>query len=138
MTTAEVKEWLTQVRAIDKEVTALLNARDITLAQCTSITARPKEIDVLGSTDPRGDDPWIKYAELEADINEKIDTLCDTKREILAAIQRVNDGALRTLLVERYINVKTWEQVAEDMGYAWAQIHRLHGQALNVIKDGME
>ena len=138
MTNDEVKQWLNRARGIDKEISALLDARDIALARCLSITTHPQKAKVQGYQDQRGDAARIKYLTLEEKLDRLVDALCDVKSEILDVVGRVGDGTLRTLLIERYINLKTWERVAVDMGYSWKQMHRLHGKALGVVKDDIE
>lgn len=36
-------------------------------------------------------------------------------------------------MTEKYINCKTWEDVAEDNGFAWRTMHRIHSRALKKI-----
>lgn len=63
--------------------------------------------------------------------------LCRTECEISAVINRVAEP-YRTLLYERYINGKTFEQIAVGMLYSWRQIVRLHGQALQYAQNVIE
>ena len=35
----------------------------------------------------------------------------------------------------RYIDGLSWDDVAEKIGYCWAQTHRLHAQALRKLKE---
>lgn len=51
-------------------------------------------------------------------------------REIWDAVEQVPDDKERELLQLRYLMGKRWEDVAELMGYAWRQTHRLHSKAL--------
>jgi len=60
----------------------------------------------------------VQLASLEQEIDKRVDELCAMKLKILAAINEVSDSTLRTLLIERYISFKTWEQIAVDMGYS--------------------
>ena len=41
----------------------------------------------------------------------------------------------RALLRYKYIEGLTWEEVCVKMDYSWRQIHRLHSQALQELKD---
>ena len=43
-----------------------------------------------------------------------------------------NDGMPRGS--EQYIKGLKWEKIAVEMGYAWAQIHRIHSSALKNLK----
>ena len=76
----------------------------------------------------------------------------DSKEELLALYQEKTTALLGALVhIERaietldprerhlvrlhYIDGKTWEQVAVEMGYSWRQVHRIHGEALEKLKD---
>lgn len=125
------KEWLMRAWKIDKEIDTLLEAKQKAFNRCVSTTVRPKEVSVSGGG---GADPMVEYVRLEEKIDERVDELHRIKGEILDTISAVPDGTLRTLLIERYINFKTWEQIAVDMGYSWRQVFRLHGEALQEVK----
>lgn len=70
------------------------------------------------------------------------------KREAVAqaesihrAIGKIDDPGLQWLLELRYLQWDgryncplTWHQIGRRMGYEWAQLHRLHHQALSKIK----
>ena len=53
---------------------------------------------------------------------------------MLNLINRLDNTIYRTLLIARYINCKTWEQIADEMGYDLRWIYRLHGKALKAIE----
>lgn len=82
-----------------------------------------------------------KIIEAKNRVSDELETLEATDREIIGTIDKITDGTLHTLLYERYINAKTFEQIAVSMSYSWRQTIRLHGTALNsvrsiLIKDG--
>ncbi len=78
-----------------------------------------------------------RYIEQMANIEEQIDDkrseLMDKQAEITAAINSLDDDDECTVMTEKYLNGKTWEQVAEDNGFAWMTMHRIHGRALKKI-----
>ncbi|MGI6155712.1 MAG: hypothetical protein ACOYEB_07175 [Enterococcus lemanii] len=126
------KDWLMRAWRIDKEIEAMLVARKRAYDRCTSVTTRPREVVVSSSHDP--DTAMIALLNIEALIDERIDQLNQIKAEILNAITAVQDCTLRTLLIERYINFKTWEQIAVDMGYSFAHVTKtLHPMALQKL-----
>lgn len=68
-----------------------------------------------------------------------ISTLISERYEIIAeiaeAIEHVPDNRLKALLYARYINHKTWEQVAESVGVSDVWVRRnLREQALEEIE----
>lgn len=54
--------------------------------------------------------------------------------EIQQRIKCVEDDTERELLMLRYLQRKTWEQVAVEMGYSWQHVHKLHSRALSDFK----
>lgn len=67
----------------------------------------------------------------------EVDRLTALEQEIVQTIERIVEP-YQTLLYERYINGKTFEQIAVYMAYSWRQIIRLHGQALRIAQDVIE
>ena len=57
------------------------------------------------------------------------------RAEILQVIGQIEDNTLAALLTEYYVNDRTWEEVAVQMGYSWRQTMRLHGQALGKVRE---
>ena len=79
---------------------------------------------------------FINYASYSEMIDNRIDELYAIKQEILQAINLVDDGTLRTLLIARYINFGTWEQIAVDLHYSYVHIvHNLHPKSLKAISE---
>lgn len=126
------KEWLNRARRIDNEINALQQAQQNAWARVVSITAAPSGVSVSGTKDPHKFD---RYVELQDKINRRIDELHAVKLEILAVIEQVDDTVLRTLLLERYINCKTWERIAVDTHYSYAAVvQRQHPRALEAVR----
>ncbi|WP_313151867.1 hypothetical protein [Lacrimispora sp.] len=73
-------------------------------------------------------------ANLEERIDDKRHKLMDKQSKITEAINSLDDDDECTIMTEKYLNGKTWEQVAEDNGYSWRTVHRIHGRALKKIK----
>lgn len=79
-----------------------------------------------------------KIIEAKNRVSDELETLEATDREIIGTIDKITDGTLHTLLYERYINGKTWEQIAVLMNYTYRRVTQLHGKALNAVKDFLE
>jgi hypothetical protein len=72
----------------------------------------------------------VKIADLELEISREIQALLEEKQELREKIESMPNLLLRTVLIERYLNFKKWEQIAVDMNYDYAYIQRLHKKAL--------
>ena len=66
-----------------------------------------------------------KTAELEA---------IQLRQEIFDVINTVPDE-MGDVLYERYINLKSWSEVAKAVGYSKSRTHTLHRKALAFLKD---
>jgi len=74
-----------------------------------------------------------KIIDLQREINEDIDRFIDTKREIMGVINELENPVYRTLLELRFINGKSWEQIADEMEYSIQHTYRMRDRALKKI-----
>ena len=131
------KEYLSQYRNLNTRVNA----------KCEQL-ARLRELSTKVSAGQGGGAPGYvsdrvgnivaKICDAEREINAMIDRLIDLKAEIEHTIAAVPDETLRHLLELRYINGKTFEQIAVDMHYSWRHIIRIHGDALSAVRNVIE
>lgn len=121
------KAWLKRGWQLDREINSLLRTKEETRAWLMSVTASYSGEPVNGTRDPHRYD---RLAELDEKIDQRIDQLVAVKQEIVDAIAQVEDSRYRTLLTERYMEFRTWEQIAVDMNYTWRRVMQLHGEAL--------
>ena len=73
----------------------------------------------------------------ETQCENEVTHLLQTETEVVCTIERVKEP-YRTVLYERYINGKTWEQIAVQMNYCFRHTTKLHGTALKLVKDVLE
>ena len=62
-------------------------------------------------------------------INERLVRMYSLRKEIEISISEL-PAREQCLIRLRYIEGKSWEQIAVDMHYGWAQIHRIHSDSL--------
>ena len=130
------KQWLSRARTIDRELAVLIEAREVMVAQLTKSTQTLTGDVVQSSKDPHKFD---RLGELALEIENRARELDAVKAEILRAINRVPDGLCRIVLLERYLNMKSFERVAVDNSISIRNVWRIHGralQAVEVINDG--
>ena len=60
------------------------------------------------------EDIICKIVDLEKEINEDINRLVDLKFEIMSIIKAIGNLIYQTLLEQRYLCFRTWEQIAID------------------------
>lgn len=129
------KEYLLQYGAAVKRAEAALCHIQTLRDMATRIT--PIYGGEGGGTHQTGDklgESVACIAAAENELNDELEMLVATQREVIGTINSVKDSTLGTLLYERYINGKTFERIAVGMNYSWRQTIRLHGAALNEVK----
>ncbi len=80
------------------------------------------------------EDIITKIVDLENEINDDIDKLVDLKAEITTVIKEEDEPEMQSLLEQRYLNFRTWEQIAVDMGYNVRHLYRMHDKALKKVR----
>lgn len=125
------KEWLMRGRGIEREIKALEQSQREAYERLTRATTSLDKVSVRATKDPHLFDA---YAALSDKIQARTAALIGVRVEIIQATGRLEDANQRTLLVERYVNGKTWERICVDMKYSWKQVHRIHGAALQAIE----
>ena len=124
------KEFLKQARHIDQRINSKLEQVQSLRELATKATATLS--DMPRSSTPniyRMEDVICKMTDLESEINADIDELINTKHEVMAVIKMVERPEYQSLLELKYLCMKTWEEVAAELGYDYRQITRMHGHA---------
>ena len=78
-----------------------------------------------------------ELVDTERKVSAEVAQLCRIETEVSCTIGRMPEP-YRTLLYERYINGKTWEQIAVDMNYSYRGVTKMHGRALQAVKECIE
>lgn len=76
----------------------------------------------------------IQLAECETKLQGELSTLWRHRMGIVESLNRLDDHKHQTLLYARYIEGKTWETIAYEMGITWRHCYRLHGHALQKLE----
>ena len=125
------KEYLTRARTLDRELIALERARERTIAQLTNSTQSLTGDIVQSTKDPHKFD---RLGDLAGEIQRRTKELDRVRSEILRTVNRVPDGLCRIVLIERYLNVKSFERVAVDNNISIRNVWRIHGRALRFVE----
>ncbi|WP_087064159.1 hypothetical protein [Intestinibacillus massiliensis] len=129
------KEWLMRARKQEERIIALQGSKQRAYDRAVSTTARPREVCVISGGKAAPDEKNAAYIELCEEIDRQIDELNRIRAEILHVIRGVQDSTLATLLIEYYINSKTWEQVAVAIHYSYSDtVQKKHPKALRTIE----
>lgn len=129
------KEWLMRYRYIKIRIDNLKEHRESlnnALTNCV-IPLDGKEKAGGGSKGNPNENKLIDLADVVDKLKNEHFRLLIIKAEIENAISEVDDNTYAVLLRLRYIDCKTWEEIAEIMNFDVRHIYRLHGNALKAI-----
>ena len=132
------KEFL-QLYAATEEKLSELSERLLRLrSKAEKVT--PTYEEKIGASNPTSNGDKIpsiveKIMEEEERTADYIKEIAETRKDIESAIYAVTDSKLCTLLMMRYLNGRTFEQISVLMHYSYLHVvHRLHPEALKAVK----
>ena len=134
------KVFLRRYRSISGRIDALQRAIDDAMQRATNTGVTLKEIKVLSS--PAEHDPMAR------DICNAVDA-CEilylkkaeaekALKEILDAIDSLNDERQKEVLIRRYVNGDGYPAISQAMHYSEPSIYVMHGRALILINKWLE
>lgn len=125
------KQYLNQIARINRMINnKLAEIYQLKTMVCSiSVSANEDKVQSSSDKDKLGSSV-AKIVDLENEINKAIDVYVDKKERIVSQIDSIKDIMEYQVLFSRYIEYKTFEQIAEDNNYSVRQILRIHGNAL--------
>lgn len=125
------KHYLRQIRRLDDIINAKLEQIELLRTMSTKVTTNisDERVQTSGTSDKVGSS-IVKIIDLENEINDSIDELIDLKREVLRKIEQIENDDYKLLITLKYLNFKSWEEIAVEMNYSYRHVTRLHGSAL--------
>ena len=126
------KEFLNQAyrlnELIDSDVEELERLSDL----ATRISGPNIGERVQTSRNP--DPPFVRYLDDIMDMEQKIHReLCELvvlKKKITESLEKMENREERLLLTYRYLDNRTWEQIASMLSVSDRTVHRIHASAL--------
>lgn len=126
-----MKEYLGQIRVIDKEVYFKLKEREEFKRSRKSIQAVDYSKDLIQSTpENKIENAVIKLEEFTREISEKINEMVELKINISKQIDQLENVDERAVLRLRYVEHHTWDEVAEEIHFHVTYVHKIHNRAL--------
>ena len=133
----EMKEYLSQAFHIDRRIQSKMEQVSALNNLATKATASYSDMPGNATRNVhKMEDVLVKIIDLETEINEDICSLVDTKKDIVHKIKAVDNAEYQTLLELRYLNFRTWEQIAVEMNYELRWLYRVHHKALDAVIAG--
>lgn len=132
------KDYLQQVQKIDMIIKNKIIEKEQWMSMATSTTASSdgERVQSSGSQQKMAD-AVVRYVELEADIDRHINSLIDTKKDVIEVIEQL--PAIEYDILHRvYIQYKDLNDVAAEYGKTYSWITTVHGRALQHVQDVLD
>lgn len=127
----EAKEYLKTIRFVDQEINAKEEIKHKMRGRLTSVSSsKIKDVNIQGGETTTLEDRIVNYVDYSKEIDLLIDELSEKKMKAVRKIDKIDSSLYRTLLIERYINCKEWEEVAGCIGYSERRTLEHHNDAL--------
>ena len=124
------KEYLTQYRQIEKEIGGLLEERTRWVALAEKMTPSLSGMPGGAVGGDRLGETVAKIVDLEREIDAKVDELMGHYRKIREAVSQIPDAKEREVLMRRYMQGQSWEEIAERMGVTERWVYQVHKRAI--------
>lgn len=130
----EKKEYLRSYLQLKREALSkaelIAHIESQEMGRAIRYTATP----TAGSSHHDLSDMAARMDDAVADMIQANDRALKRMREIISAINQMEDVEEKIMLRKRYILGEHWEQIAVEMNLSWRQTFRRHGTALEHFK----
>ena len=131
-----VKDYLKQGRLLDQRINFNLRRIKEMRDGLDGICSPQIKADKV-QTSPDGDPAYVKImmriSEMEEHIDQEIDMLVDLRNQIDETIKTVENENYQMLLLYRYIENWTWENIGDQLGIDRSTVKRWHQAALRSV-----
>ena len=125
------KKYLSKIRALDIKINDSMEELEQLKALATKVTAALGGEVVSSSSSPdKMTNIVAEIIKLQEELNRDVDNYVDMKREAAELLSKVENPVHYKILHSRYVLYKTWEQIADEIGYTYQWVCQLHGVAL--------
>lgn len=133
----KAKDYLLQLRKLDKMIENKLAERERWNAIATSVTQQLSADRVVTSGNPQKmENAILNLIEAENEVDEAIASCVATRREIIATIDKLCNAnqTYYEVIHEIYVQNLTLSDVAEKRGQSRSWADQNHGRALNIVQ----
>jgi len=125
-------QYLNQIDRWNKDVNNMLSEIWQLRQLSTSIGVVTKEVNVqtFGDKDQLGQ-AMSRIYDKENELAEYVKNMLDQKDIILKQIFGIDNQNFKNVLFARYVEMRTYDEIAETNNYSVRQIYRIHDNALS-------
>lgn len=124
------KEFLKELIWINEEIEALQMQMLVLRSEAEGVKAMTISDMPKGGKAKDPSDIVVEIADLQCKCAEKMSELVERKKRATRIIMELRTTEHRVVLINRYLCMRRWEDIADKMGYSIRGIFKLHGQAL--------
>lgn len=126
-------EYLSRYRKLGKRIEQLSTERAMWLSRACKTTQTISDMP-KAKNGAQGDSGEVaQYVEIGEEITRELRNLHRLRREIRTVIAALEDDTLQALMLYRYIDGMTFEEIAVKMNFSWRWTITLHGRALEKL-----
>lgn len=126
-------EYLSRYRKLGKRIEQLSTERAMWLSRACKTTQTISDMP-KAKNGAQGDSGEVaQYIEIGEEITRELRNLHRLRREIRTVIAALEDDTLQALMLYRYIDGMTFEEIAVKMNFSWRWTITLHGRALEKL-----
>lgn len=136
MLTAEQKEkikYLSQYKFLNAEIDRKIKYIEDCKSKIFNVTGTLSDMPKGKGRSDTIADGLASINEIESTINQDIKELLNKRKNIENKINILADLKLREIMKCRYLDLKTWEEIAYKNGFTWQWVYKLHEKALDLI-----
>lgn len=132
------QQYLERIRKLDTQIACMVEERNGLKDLALRVTPGTS-----GGGSPQGNQDKMgsavsRIVDKEREIDQAVDELINLKQEASTLLALLDDPGHYRVLHERYIQYKSFEQIAAGMGYTYRNAHYLHGRALQAFGKVLE
>lgn len=131
------KEYLEQYRSMQTRINLLMTEIERLRAEAESVSVSIDGLPKGSAHDDKTARIVAQMADHEATLQAEMSDLWVRRMKIVAQLGELKNHKHQRLLHLRYIDCKSWEAIAYEMGITWRHCYRLHGSALNEFESTM-
>lgn len=130
------KQYLDQLRVIDTKINQKMEELADLMTAATSTGAIDYSKDRAQTSPQNAQENRIcKYVDLDAEINREIDEFVDIKHRVTKEIQELNVDYYIKILFKVYVQYKTVQDAANEIGLSYQYVRDLHKKALKAFEE---
>nr|DAL90291.1 MAG TPA: Protein of unknown function (DUF722) [Caudoviricetes sp.] len=133
LTIDEVKEYLYQIKKLDRMINNKLNELEKWKSVCEYPNVPAYGMEKVQSSGGRMSFAVENYITVEGEIQEAIQDLMEVKRDVIGTIEKLPLPEYE-VLYEKYVNFKEFQDIADQMDKSYSWTTSVHGRGLVSVR----